>query len=149
MPGLRGWLIGFHLIGVVLWMGGLLAFSRILGYHAKELPSARPRLTFVEGRLNYLVAVPGAVLTIVFGVWLAWEHGMGWFRVALWLHIKLALVAATVAIHAVLSVKHWQIRRAHPEAPLSRALFAALHGTVGLLLIAIVLLATTQPMSQR
>lgn len=149
MPGSRGWLIGFHLIGVVLWMGGLLAFSRILGYHAKELPSARPRLTFVEGRLNYLVAVPGAVLTIVFGVWLAWQHGMGWFRVALWLHIKLALVAATVAIHAVLSVKHWQIRRAHPEAPMSRALFAALHGTVGLLLIAIVLLATTQPMSQR
>ncbi len=146
---MRGWLIGFHLIGVVLWMGGLLAFSRILGYHAKELPSARPRLTFVEGRLNYLVAVPGAVLTIVFGVWLTWEHGMGWFRVALWLHIKLALVAATIVIHAILSVKHWQIRRAHPAEPVSRALYAALHGTVGLLLIAIVLLATTQPMSQR
>jgi putative membrane protein len=145
----RGWLLGFHLIGVVLWMGGLMAFSRILGYHSKELPSARPRFTFIEGRLNWLVAVPGAVLTIVFGVWLAYTHGMAWFRVASWLHYKLALVVAVVAIHVVLTVKHHQIRRAHPSAPMSRGLYAALHGTVGLLLIAIVLLATNQPMSQR
>ncbi len=145
----RGWLLGFHLIGVVLWMGGLLAFSRILGYHAKELPSARPRFTFVEGRLNWLVAVPGAVLTIAFGLWLLVEHGAAWFRVASWMHWKLALVAAVVTVHAVLTVKHRQIRRAHPGAVMSRGLYAALHGTVGLLLIAIVLLATNQPMSQR
>jgi putative membrane protein len=145
----RGWLIGFHLIGVVLWMGGLLAFSRILGYHSKELPSARPRFTFVEGRLNWLVAIPGAVITIVFGVWIAVEHGMVWFRVASWMHWKLALVTAVAVIHIVLTVKHRQILRAHPAAPMNRALYAALHGTVGLLLIAIVLLATNQPMSQR
>ena len=81
----RGWLVGLHLIGVVLWMGGLLAFSRILGYQSKELPSVRPRLTFIESRLNWLVAVPGALLTIVFGVWLAWQHGEAWFRVSLWM----------------------------------------------------------------
>jgi putative membrane protein len=145
----RGWLIGFHLIGVVLWMGGLMAFSRILGYQSKELPSVRPRLTFIEGRLNMLVAAPGAVLTIVFGVWLAVQHGAAWFRVASWLHYKLALVCAVVAIHVVLTVKIRQIRRAAPSAPMSRGLYAALHGTVGLLLIAIVLLATNQPMSQQ
>ena len=145
----RGWLLGFHLIGVVLWMGGLLSFSRILGYHSKELPSARPRLTFIEGRLNWLVAVPGAVLTIAFGLWLTIDHGAAWFRVAAWLHWKLTLVLATLVIHVVLTVKHHQIRRANPSAPMSRALYASLHGTVGLLLIAIVLLATNQPMSQR
>ena len=145
----RGWLVGLHLIGVVLWMGGLLSFSRILGYHSKELPSARPRFTFVEGRLNWLVAVPGAVLTIVFGVWLVREHGSAWFHVALWMHYKMALVLAVVVIHVVLTVKHAQIRRAAPSAPMSRGLYAALHGTIGLLLIAIVLLATNQPMSQR
>jgi uncharacterized integral membrane protein (TIGR00701 family) len=145
----RGWLIGFHLIGVVLWMGGLLAFSRILGYHSRELPSARPRFTFVEGRLNWLVAVPGAAITMVFGLWLAWQHGMAWFRVATWMHWKLALVGAVVVVHLLLTVKHRQILRAHPAAPMNRAFYAALHGTVGLLLIAIVLLATNQPMSQR
>jgi putative membrane protein len=144
----RSWLVGFHLIGVVLWMGGLLSFSRILGYHAKELPSARPRFTFIEGRLNWLVAVPGAVLTIVFGLWLINDYGMAWFRVASWMHWKLALVAAVAVIHVILTVKHRQIRRAHPAQPMSRALYAALHGTVGLLLIIIVLLATNQPMLQ-
>ena len=101
----RGWILGFHLIGVVLWMGGLLTFSRILGYHSKELPSARPRFTFIEGRINWLVAVPGAVLTIVFGMWLVRQHGEAWFRVALWLHIKLALVVGVVVIHVLLTVK--------------------------------------------
>ena len=145
----RGWLIGFHLIGVVLWMGGLMAFSRILGYHSKELPSARPRFTFVEGRLNWLVAVPGAVLTTVFGLWLAVDHGMAWFRVASWMHWKLTLVLAVVVSPTIMTLTHHQIRRAQPAAPMNRALYAALHGTVGLLLIAIVLLATNQPMSQR
>jgi uncharacterized integral membrane protein (TIGR00701 family) len=145
----RGWLIGFHLIGVVLWMGGLMAFSRILGYQSKELPSVRPRLTFIESRLNMLVAAPGALLTIVFGVWLAVQHGAAWFRVASWLHYKLALVCVVLVIHVVLTVKIRQIRRAAPSAPMSRGLYAALHGTVGLLLIAIVLLATNQPMSQQ
>jgi putative membrane protein len=146
---MRGWLLGFHLIGVVLWMGGLMSFSRIMGYHAKEAPSVRPRYSFLEGRLNYLVAVPGAVLTVTFGLWMAWQHGMQWFRVATWMHYKLALVLGVVVIHVLLSVKHATIRRAGPSAPVSRALFASLHGTVGLLLIAIVLLATHQPMSQQ
>ena len=145
----RGWLLGFHLIGVVLWMGGLLSFSRILGYHSKEAPAVRPRFSFLEGRLNHLVAVPGALLTIVFGLWLVIDHGAAWFRVASWLHWKLTLVVVTLVIHVVLSVKQAQIRRADPAAPMNRALYAALHGTVGLLLIAIVLLATHQPMSQQ
>src|SRR5436309_4742925 len=98
---MRAWLLGFHLIGVVLWMGGLLAFSRILGYHAKEDPSVRPRFTFIEGRLNYLVAVPGALLTIAFGVWMAYGYGRAWFRVAVWLHWKLSFVLVLAVIHVV------------------------------------------------
>jgi putative membrane protein len=145
----RGWLLGLHLIGVVLWMGGLLCFSRILGYHAKELPSARPRYTFLEGRLNWLVSVPGAVVTVGFGVWLAYQHGMQWFRVASWMHWKLTLVLLVVAIHAYLTVRHRRIVRQSPNDPLPRALFAALHGTIGLLMIAILLLATVQPMSHQ
>jgi protoporphyrinogen IX oxidase len=144
----RGWLVGFHLIGVVLWMGGLLTFSRVLGYHSKEHPTIRPRLTYIEGRLNALVAWPGAILTIVFGVWLTYDHGRAWFAVAAWLHFKLALVIATLGIHIALTVLHYKIRRAHPAEKMNRGLYAALHGFVGLLLIGIVLLATNQPMWQ-
>jgi uncharacterized integral membrane protein (TIGR00701 family) len=146
---MRSWLLGFHLIGVVLWMGGLLTFSRILGYHSKEAPSVRPRFSFLEGRLNGLVALPGAVLTILFGVLMTVDYGKAWFRVAIWLHYKLTLVIVVAIIHVVLTVKQRQVARQSPEVPLNRALYASLHGVIGLLVIIIILLATHQPMSQQ
>lgn len=143
---MRGWLLTIHLLGAVLWMGGLLTFSRVLGYHSREAASVRPRYSFLEGRLNYLVTIPGAVLTIVLGVWLTWLLGMPHFRVAAWLHWKLALVVAVTVIHVVLTVKQRQVARRPPDAPMKRALYAALHGTLGLLLIAILALAVHKPM---
>lgn len=135
-----------HLVGVVLWMGGLLMLSRIMGYHAREAPSVRPRYTWLEGRLNYLVTVPGAVLAIGAGVAQAYLHGAAWFRVARWMHIKLTLVFAIVVIHVILTVLHRRNVRRPPDAPMKRAVFAALHGTLGLILIAVVYLAFAQPM---
>jgi uncharacterized membrane protein len=132
-------------------MGGLLTFSRILGYHAREAPSVRPRYTWLEGRLNWLVTVPGAVITIACGLWLVSIYGGfhgAWFHTASWMHYKLALVAAVLVIHVVLTVQHRGIARRPPEAHVRRALFAALHGTLGLLLIGILILASVQPMSQ-
>ena len=145
---MRPTVLAFHLVGVVLWMGGLLSFSRILGYHAREAPSVRPRYVWLEGRLNWLVTVPGAVLTFGFGLWLAQIYGWSWFVVARWLHYKLALVGVVVVLHAFLTVKQRRVARQRPDEPVSRALFAAIHGTIGLLLIAILLLATHQPMAQ-
>jgi putative membrane protein len=121
----------------------------MLGYHAKEDPSVRPRFTYVEGRLNWLVSVPGLVLTVACGLWLMWLWGLGWFRVATWMHIKLTLVTCVLVIHGVLTVSHRRISRQRPDEPLRRGKFAALHGMVGLLLIAIVILACLRPMSQR
>jgi putative membrane protein len=146
---MRGWVLAFHLVGVVLWMGGLMTFSRVLGYHAREAPSVRPRFTYLEGRLNWLVSVPGMVLTIGCGLGLLSIYGAAWFRVATWMHIKLTLVVAVIAIHAVLTAKQRRIARQRPDEPVPRALFAAMHGMVGLLLIGILILACVQPMLQR
>jgi putative membrane protein len=144
---MRPWLLAFHLLGVVLWMGGLLTLSRVLGYHAREAPSVRPRYTWLEGRLNYLVALPGAVLTVATGVGMAIFYGRAWFRAALWLHYKLALVAVVLTLHFSLTLRQRRIARQSPEAPVPRALFAAMHGTLGLLLIGILLLATHHTMA--
>jgi uncharacterized integral membrane protein (TIGR00701 family) len=142
----RTWLVTIHLLGVVLWMGGLLMFSRVLGYHARELPSVRPRYSWLEGRTNGLVAIPGAVLTLVPGVCLSWIYGMAWFRQSIWLQWKLVLVGVILVIHAYLTVEQRRIARRPADAPLSRARFAALHGTLGLVLIAILALAVAKPM---
>jgi protoporphyrinogen IX oxidase len=137
-------LVSFHLVGVVLWMGGLLNLSRILGYHAREHPSVRPRYAWLEGRLNYLVTIPGAVLTLGTGVAQAILLGAGDFRAARWLHYKLALVATITILHVVITVKQRRIAAAAADAPINRKAFAALHGTLGLLLIGVILLAVTK-----
>jgi putative membrane protein len=134
-------LIVAHLTGVVLWMGGLLTLSRILGYHAREHPTVRPRYSWLEGRLNYLVTIPGAVLTIGTGIAQAWLDGAAYFRQARWLHWKLALVFAIVVIHAILTRRQRAVARRAPDAPMKRAVYAALHGTLGLLLIGVLALA--------
>src|SRR6185295_3502753 len=108
---MRETLLALHLVGVVLWMGGLLTFSRVLGYHSREAPSVRPRYTFLEGRLNYLVTIPGAVITIGFGIWLTANYGADWLRVSTWMHYKLAMVGAVLVIHTVLTLKQRQIAR--------------------------------------
>jgi protoporphyrinogen IX oxidase len=143
---MRETLLALHLVGVVLWMGGLLTFSRVLGYHAREAPSVRPRYTWLEGRLNYLVTIPGMVITLGFGGWLTAHYGADWLRVSKWMHYKLTLVAAVMVIHLVLTIKQRAIARAAPQAPMKRALYAALHGILGLLLIGILFLAAHKPL---
>ncbi len=144
--GFRTWLLTFHLLGAIVWIGSLMTVSRVLGYHAQEDPSVRPRFVWLEGRLNYLVAVPGALLTILCGLVLTVIYGSTWFRFALWLHIKLTLVLAIVILHALVIVKQRRIARQSPNDPIGRAFFAAAHGTIGLLLLAILFLAVAQPM---
>ncbi|MSP63048.1 MAG: hypothetical protein EXR72_22470 [Myxococcales bacterium] len=139
-------LVAIHLLGVVLWMGGILNLSRILGYHAREHPSVRPRFSHLEGRLDFLVAIPGAVLTLGTGIAQVAISGRAYFAAAEWLHIKLALVLAMVVIHFVLTRKHRAMARGAADAKVPRALFAALHGTLGLLLIGVLVLAALKPM---
>ena len=134
-------LVAFHVVGVVLWMGGLLNLSRILGYHAREHPSVRPRYAWLEGRLNYLVTIPGAFLTVGTGVAQAVMLGLAEFRAARWLHWKLGLVAAILVLHVVLTLRQRALAVAPADAPIRRAPYAAIHGTLGLLLIGVVLLA--------
>jgi len=144
---MRATLVAFHLLGVVLWMGGLLTFSRVMGYHARESPSVRPRYVWLEGRLNYLVTIPGFVITLVCGLWLMRIYGMQWFDKARWMRWKLALVGVVLALHIGLTVSQRRVARRAPDAPMKRALYAAIHGTIGLLLVAILLLAAHQPMA--
>jgi putative membrane protein len=86
-----------HLVFMVTWFAGILYLPRLFVYHAQaEDRISIERFKIMERKLFWGIATPGAVLTIVFGLWL-W---LGWFQGAGgWLHAKLALVAALVAYH--------------------------------------------------
>jgi protoporphyrinogen IX oxidase len=87
-----------HIVFMVTWLAGLLYLPRLFVYHAQAQDRISiERFKLMERKLYWGIATPGAVLTILFGLWL-W---LGWFQGAgLWLHAKLALVAVLVAYHA-------------------------------------------------
>jgi putative membrane protein len=91
------WVKTLHIFFMVTWFAGLLYLPRLFVYHAmaKDEPSLE-RFKIMERKLYWGIMTPGAMLTLVFGVWL-W---LGWFRGASgWLHAKIALVALLVGYH--------------------------------------------------
>ena len=91
------WLKSLHIIFMVTWFAGLFYLPRLFVYHAAaEDRVSIVRFKVMERKLFWGIMTPGAVLTIVFGVWL-W---LGWFRASSsWLHAKIALVAILVGYH--------------------------------------------------
>ncbi len=90
------WIKALHIIFMVTWFAGLFYLPRLFVYHAMsdDRPSIE-RFKVMERKLYYGIMTPGAVLTIVFGVWLWLSYGFS----GGWLHAKLALVAVLVAYH--------------------------------------------------
>ncbi len=128
-----------HLLGMVMWVGGLLAMSRVLVVMAKDSGAVRPVLSHLAGRFH-IFALVGAALTAPSGLYQIWIWPAGLFRQSLWLHHKLTAVLLLALLHGALwsTQRSWQ--RLGPQATLSRGKASALHGMVGLLLIVILLL---------
>jgi putative membrane protein len=91
------WVKALHIIFMVTWFAGLFYLPRLFVYHAmtSDTPSLE-RFKLMERKLFWGITTPGAVLTVLFGMWL-W---LGWFRGAGgWLHAKVALVVLLIAYH--------------------------------------------------
>ena len=71
------WVKSLHIIFMVTWFAGLFYLPRLFVYHAHGRgPVSLERFKVMERKLFWGIMTPGAVLTIVFGVWL-W---LGWFK---------------------------------------------------------------------
>ena len=71
------WVKALHIIFMVTWFAGLFYLPRLFVYHAQASDRiSLERFKLMERKLFWGIMTPGAVLTIVFGVWL-W---LGWFR---------------------------------------------------------------------
>jgi len=90
------WVKSLHIIFMVTWFAGLFYLPRLFVYHAMsdDLASVE-RFKEMERKLYYGIMTPGAVLTIIFGVWLWQGFGIS----GNWLHAKLLLVAVLLAYH--------------------------------------------------
>jgi protoporphyrinogen IX oxidase len=136
------WWLTFHLLGVVLWTGGLLSISRMAAYHTAEAPEVQPRFAWVEWRMYWLVTIPGMVITLVTAMGLLatgpLPYGtLGWFRA------KMALVVLLLGLHGLLHTKLKALKD-HPAGQ-KKAVFSAVHGTIGLTLIGLLIMAVVRP----
>ncbi|WP_424946679.1 CopD family protein [Candidatus Spongiihabitans sp.] len=95
------WIKAFHIIFMVAWFAGLFYLPRLFVYHAQVNDRAddqisNDRFKAMEQKLFFGIMTPGAILTIVFGLWLWLGYGFS----GNWLNIKLLLVALVIAHHA-------------------------------------------------
>ena len=134
------WIKAWHIIFMVTWFAGLFYLPRLFVYHAMtEDRAGSERFKIMERKLFFGIMTPGAVLTIVFGLWL-W-HGYGFSGA--WLHAKLALVTALIIYHLycgklLFAFKHDRNRHSH-------VFYRWLNELPVLLLVAIVILVVVKP----
>jgi putative membrane protein len=109
------WLKALHISFMVTWFAALFYLPRLFVYHAMSDDAVSiARFKIMERKLFYGIMTPGALFTIVFGVWLWLGYGFS----GGWLHAKLALVAVLVGYHAycgklVMDFKHDRNRHGH------------------------------------
>lgn len=109
------WIKALHVSFMVTWFAGLFYLPRLFVYHAQaQDPISIERFKVMERKLYFGIMTPGALLTIVFGLWLWAGYGIS----GGWLHAKLALVLVLIIYHVwcgklLLDFKHDRNRLGH------------------------------------
>lgn len=105
------WVKSFHIIFMVTWFSGLFYLPRLFVYHAASLDSVSiERFKIMERKLFYGIATPGAIFTIIFGIWLLSYNIQGYMQ-NMWFHFKLSLVLLTVFYHIYLGWLQFQFKK--------------------------------------
>lgn len=138
------WVKAFHIIFMVTWFAGLFYLPRLYVYHAAadDAPGIA-RFKVMERRLYWAIMTPGAVLTVLSGLYLLHLLGPEWFRVSRWMHTKLSLVAVLVAYHVYLGIVLGRFARDANNH--GHVFYRWLNELPTVILITVVLLAVLKP----
>jgi putative membrane protein len=92
------WIKAFHIIFMVTWFAGLFYLPRLFVYHAMSKDKiSHERFIVMERKLFYGIMTPGALFTLILGIWLWLGYGYS----GLWVHLKLLCVILLVFYHIV------------------------------------------------
>lgn len=137
------WVKAFHIIFMVTWFSGLFYLPRLFVYHTLATDQISiDRFKIMERKLYFGIATPGAIFTILFGIWLISFDLHGYMQMK-WLHMKLGLVFLLVLYHIYLGVllkcfKQDKNKHGH-------VFYRILNEVPVLFLVGIVLLAIVKP----
>ncbi len=131
----------FHLFGVIFWVGSLLVISSMMGLVPNEVGAARERMIGIGRRLLHVSANVGAIVTIVFGIFLILLEPHVMLRG--WMHAKLTLVLILLFVH----FKFYRrvVALENDPGSATRREFSMIHGIVSLLLLLILVLVLLKP----
>ena len=94
------WAKALHLIFMVTWFAGLFYLPRLFVYHAMSTDQiSMDRFKIMERKLYFGIMTPGAVFTLVFGIWTLLANGWDTYAGSLWLHLKLACILLLIFYH--------------------------------------------------
>jgi len=90
------WIKSFHIIFMVTWFAGLFYLPRLFVYHAmSDDQTSIDRFKIMERKLFFGIMTPGAVITVILGLWLWLGYGIG----GMWMMWKLILVLILIGYH--------------------------------------------------
>jgi len=90
------WIKAFHIIFMVTWFAGLFYLPRLFVYHAMTNDKiSHERFIIMERKLFYGIMTPGAIITLILGVWLLVEYEFYGY----WLNLKLLCVLLLIFYH--------------------------------------------------
>jgi protoporphyrinogen IX oxidase len=87
-----------HLLGVIFWMGGLLAVGSLLTASASASTDLRARFGSLGRSLYFSVNAPAMALALSCGIAMILMQPAGYLKSQPWLHSKLTLVAGIFII---------------------------------------------------
>jgi len=135
-----------HIIGIIVWMGGLMMLSRLLGLHT-ELAEAPAALERFERRTYFWAVVPGGLLTLATGFTMLFFKGLSPMHYLApdgpWgttFHLKLTLVFLIFVFD--LSVMR-AMNKLHRGEQVAKRPFQIFHGMIGLCFVVIVIAVKT------
>jgi len=98
------WLLAAHILGLALWIGGLLSACAVLAQSAAAEAGARAAVAQPARKVMRVLADPGAALAILAGVWLLSADASGYFAQR-WFQTKLVVVVGLIALHGAAAVR--------------------------------------------
>ena len=122
--------LAFHIIGIVMWMGGLLILTRLMkAFRSGDSCSDQFRAS-LERRVFLGWVLPGLGLVSISGLYQIFTRGFDFYLKQGWFHAKLTLILVLLAV----TYFTWR-EIAKPSGKTAKVM--AFHGIVGLVLIAI------------
>jgi len=141
LSNIVGWLLVFHLFGVIFWIGSLLLITSLLAMVPDEVGLPKERFIMIASRLFYGGCNIGGAVTLLFGITLM--IAMPTLLRQGWLHVKLGLVFILLLVH--LRLHRRIVALSDNPSSITHAEFRTIHGVVSLLLLAILVMAILKP----